>query len=146
MKATFHTDYALRLLIYLLLHPDTRVSTREVSEIYGVSSNHLNKVSQHLVQLGLLDATRGRGGGVMLAEGAEDWKLGDLIRQLEPPGEVVQCSGNASHDACFIAPACHLRSLLAGATMAFYSHLNQYTVRDLVAKNAEAMRSLLGNV
>jgi Rrf2 family nitric oxide-sensitive transcriptional repressor len=143
MKATFHTDYALRLLIYLLLHPEERVSTRTVAEAYEVSLNHLNKVSQHLVQLGLLDATRGRGGGVVLAEGAREWKLGDLVRQLEPDGELVQCAGGGSNEPCKIAPACHLRSIFAGATEAFYAKLNQYKVADLIAKNGVAMRRLI---
>lgn len=143
MKVTFHTDYALRLLIYLLLHPKERVSTRAVAEVYKVSFNHFNKVSQHLVHLGLLDATRGRGGGVMLAEGAGKWKLGDLIRQLEPEGELAQCGGNGSSEPCGIAPVCHLRSIFAGAAMAFYSNLNQYKVSDLIAENTEELRLLL---
>ena len=63
MKAAYHTDYALRLLIYLLTHPEGIVGTRVVAEVYGVSPNHMNKVSQHLVKLGLLNGTRGRGGG-----------------------------------------------------------------------------------
>ena len=143
MKATIHTDYALRLLIYLLLHPEERFSTRAVAEVYDVSLNHLNKVSQNLVHLGLLDATRGRGGGVMLTKEAHDWKLGDLVRNLEPDGELVQCSGGGAAEPCKIAPACHLRSIFAGASMAFYSHLNQYKVADLAGANGEEMRKLL---
>lgn len=145
MKATFHTDYALRLLIYLLLHPEERVSTRSIAEVYEVSLNHLNKVSQHLVHLGLLDATRGRGGGVMLTEEARDWKLGDLVRQLEPDGELAQCTGGGSNEPCKIAPACHLRSIFAGATQAFYNNLNQYSIADLTGGNASKMRELLSS-
>lgn len=146
MKATYHTDYALRLLIYLLIQPEKIVSTRTVAEVYGVSLNHMNKVSQHLVKLGLLKSTRGRGGGVMLSDVARAWRLGDLVRQLEPAGEIAQCSGNSTVEPCKIAPACHLRSIFAGATMAFYNYLNQYKVGDLTAENGEEMRRLLTSV
>ena len=143
---TYHTDYALRLLIYLLTHPNDVVSTRAVAEVYGVSLNHMNKVSQHLVKLGLLNATRGRSGGVKLSEVAREWRLGDLVRQLEPTGEMAQCSGSPTVEPCRIAPACHMRSIFAGGTMAFYNYLNGYKVEDLIAKNADEMRQLLSSV
>lgn len=143
MKATYHTDYAMRLLIYLLTHPGEVVSTKAVAEVYGVSENHLNKVSQRLVRMGLLKSTRGRGGGVTLSDVATEWGLGDLVRQLEPTGEMAQCSGNSTIAPCKIAPVCHLRSVFAGATMAFYAYLNQYKVGDLTADNGEEMRRLL---
>ena len=127
----------------MLTHPDEIVSTRVVAEVYDVSLNHMNKVSQHLVKLGLLNATRGRGGGVKLSEVARAWRLGDLVRQLEPAGEIAQCSGNSTVSPCRIAPVCHLRSIFAGATMAFYNHLNQYKVGDLTVENGEEMRKLL---
>jgi len=146
VKVTYHTDYALRLLIYLLTHPDDVVSTRTVAEVYGVSLNHMNKVSQHLVKLGLLNATRGRGGGVKLSEVAREWRLGDLVRQLEPSGEIAQCSGNSKVEPCRIAPVCYIRSIFAGGTMAFYNHLNGYKIEDLIAKNASEMRQLLDGV
>ena len=143
---TYHTDYAFRLLIYFLTHPDDVVSTRVVAEVYDVSLNHMNKVSQHLVKLGLLNATRGRGGGVKLSEVAREWRLGDLVRQLEPTGEMAQCSGNSTVGPCKIAPVCQLRSIFAGGTMAFYNYLNGYKVEDLIAKNADEMRQLLSSV
>jgi Rrf2 family nitric oxide-sensitive transcriptional repressor len=146
VKVTHHTDYALRLLIYILTHPDDVVSARAVAELYGVSLNRMNKVSQHLVKLGLLKSTRGRGGWVKLSDVAREWRLGDLVRLLEPTGEIAQCEENSTVRPCRIAPVCHLRSIFAGGTMAFYNHLNGYKVEDLIAKNANEMRVLLSDV
>ena len=145
MKATLHTDYAMRLLIYLMLHPEERVGTRVVAEAYDVSLNHLNKVSQHLVHLGVLEGTRGRGGGVMLKPESLEIKLGDLVRSLEPEGEIAQCAGAGSNEPCKIGPSCHLRGMFAGASMAFYQHLNQFKIKDLVAENASQMKALLAH-
>src|SRR5690606_22074528 len=50
MQLTLHTDYSLRLLIYLATYPDTPASVREIADAYGISSNHLAKVAQTLAQ------------------------------------------------------------------------------------------------
>lgn len=143
MKITYYTDYAFRLLIYMLLHPGETVSTRAVAESYGISVNHLNKVCQKLVQMELLSARRGRGGGIKLTESAAGWKLGDLIKELEPDGEIAQCNGGQHDSPCKISPACHLRSLLGEAHDAFYHTLNQHKVGNLLDKNSDAIRGLL---
>jgi Rrf2 family nitric oxide-sensitive transcriptional repressor len=61
------SDYALRVALYLATHGDELVSVPEVSRAYGISSAHLTKVAQRLVELGLVEAVRGRGGGLRLA-------------------------------------------------------------------------------
>ena len=36
MRLTTHTDYALRVLIFLGLHPAQRVTIQEVAQHYGI--------------------------------------------------------------------------------------------------------------
>lgn len=62
MQLTTHSDYALRLLIYLTSHQTRKVSTREVADAYGISLNHLTKVAKSLTKAGWLLAARGGGG------------------------------------------------------------------------------------
>ncbi|MGH8033806.1 MAG: Rrf2 family transcriptional regulator [Lysobacterales bacterium] len=52
MKLTRFTDYALRVLIYLGLREEGRVTIREISESYDISRNHLMKVVSNLTRLG----------------------------------------------------------------------------------------------
>ena len=143
MRANFYTEYAFRMLIVLQLRPGKRVTTREIAEVFGISANHLNKVSQELVRMGLLTSSRGRGGGVELATGAIEQKVGDIMRQLEPAEEVAQCQGAASLAPCRISPVCKLRSIFAEAKEAFWESLNQYTIADLVKGNPDELKALL---
>ena len=41
MQLTLHTDYSLRVLLYLAEHHDRAVSTQEIAEAYGISRHHL---------------------------------------------------------------------------------------------------------
>lgn len=140
MNLTYYTDYALRLLIYLQAFDDEPVSVRQVSEAYGISSNHLAKVAQQLTQLGWVTSQRGRGGGLVLAPHAPDLKLGDVVRELEPHCNLVECHGAAS--TCPLTPACRLKGILLEAREAFFATLNRYTLADL-ARRPQRLAGLL---
>jgi len=46
VQLTSYTDYALRVLLYLLSQPEGKASTREMAEAYGISLHHLTKVTK----------------------------------------------------------------------------------------------------
>ncbi len=64
MRMTLHTDYALRMLIYVATRRDGTCTVNDVAEAYGLSRNHLLKVAQTLRDLELVETTRGRAGGI----------------------------------------------------------------------------------
>ena len=143
MKLTFHTDYALRMLIYISLKGGARSTIREVAEAYGISRNHLMKVTHQLQKLGYLDTLRGNGGGLALALPAEQIRLGELIRDLEPDLCIAECFREDNH--CIITADCKLRAVLSDALAAFIDSLNQYTLASLTvsSRRARALRHTL---
>ncbi len=82
MKLTLHTDYALRMLVYLAVNRDGSSRVADVAESYGISRNHLLKVALHLGRLGYLTSVRGRSGGIALARKPEEINLGEVVRQI----------------------------------------------------------------
>lgn len=131
MNLTTFTDYSLRVLMYLKLRNGTRVTVSEVSEYFGVSQNHIVKVVHNLGKMGLIETSRGKGGGFALLPHADQTRLGDLVRLLEPDKDMVACT-DKSGVACTIAPACLLVPILDSAVEKFYSELNRYTLADIV--------------
>jgi len=129
VQLTYHTDYALRVLIYLLPRPGQTVSTREMAEFYGISLNHLIKVTKSLTQAGWLISSRGVGGGVMLAAHTPDVKVGEVVRHTENTA-LVECF-QLETNTCPIHIGCQLKPILHQARQAFFSVLDSYTVRDL---------------
>ena len=66
MRLSDYTDYTLRVLMYCARHSDRLVTIAEIAATHQVSKNHLMKIVNDLARQGLLETTRGRGGGIRL--------------------------------------------------------------------------------
>lgn len=141
MQLTLHTDYSLRVLIYLAI-TGRSVTVAEVAERFGISRNHLVKVAHQLGKLGYVQTERGRNGGLRLARRAEEINLGQVVRDTEPNFHMVECF-NIEANQCVLAPGCQLKRVLAEAQLAFMASLDQYTLADVTANGAR-LRALLG--
>jgi len=140
MRVTLHSDYALRLLMYLAVARERRASAEDVAQAYGLSRNHLMKVAQGLVRAGFVESTRGRGGGLELAMDADKINIGAVIRAMEQDLALVECMGE--HNACVIAGACRLKGVMQEALRAWLAVLDKYTLADLVQRPAPIRRML----
>ena len=131
MRLTVHTDYALRMLIYLALCAPERSTIQEIAEAYGISKNHLMKVAHELGRAGWVETLRGRGGGLRLKGRPAAIRVGAVVRRMEEDFRLVECF-DAATDTCKISPSCRLKGALAEAQRAFIGVLNGYTLADLV--------------
>lgn len=132
MQLTLHADYSLRILLYLVENPDRHVSTREISEAYGISRNHLVRVVHTLSLHGFVEVTEGRGGGVQLAKAPTAIRLGQVVRTAEPNFRIVECFDRETN-TCPIVAACRLRGALVQALDAFWAVLDDYTLADIAS-------------
>ncbi|MBF7979573.1 MULTISPECIES: nitric oxide-sensing transcriptional repressor NsrR [Rahnella] len=139
MQLTSFTDYGLRALIYMASLPgDQMTNISQVTEVYGVSRNHMVKIINQLSRAGLVTAVRGKNGGIKLGKPAETIRIGDVVRELEPLSLV-----NCDSDFCHITPACRLKQVLHTAVEHFLDELNQYTLADMVKDNSTLYKLLL---
>jgi Rrf2 family nitric oxide-sensitive transcriptional repressor len=129
MQLTQFTDLGLRVVMRLAVAaPGERPGSRTVAEEMSVSYTHTAKVISRLGELGVVDARRGRGGGLTLTELGRTASVGWLVRRLEGEGEVVDCEGA---QPCPLRSACLLRQALREAREAFFSALDSLTIDDL---------------
>jgi len=54
MRLKTFTDYSLRVLIFLAARPQPRATIAEIADAFGISENHLMKVSHALAKAGVL--------------------------------------------------------------------------------------------
>jgi len=139
MQLTRHTDFSLRVLIYLSLNKtEELVTINEISDHFEILKNHLTKVVNHLAQKGYVDTVRGKNGGLRLAKKPTDIKLGDVVQSMEMNLDVVDCS----KPLCPLINNCKLKQILNEAKRSFLKTLNNYTIEDLNTE-PEIIKNLL---
>ncbi|MFF4736123.1 RrF2 family transcriptional regulator [Streptomyces sp. NPDC001262] len=129
MRLTKSTDIALRIAMRLAVTDEAQApTTREVAGAVGVPYTHAAKVVSRLQHLGVVEARRGRGGGLGLTPAGRTGSVGRLVRELEGAGDVVGCEDDPP---CPLRSACRLRSALRAAQEAFFAALDPLTVEEL---------------
>ncbi|MEU6426528.1 Rrf2 family transcriptional regulator [Microbispora sp. NPDC046973] len=131
MRLTKFTDLALRVTMRLaVLEPGASLTTRQVADAMAIPYNHTAKAIARLQHLGVVEARRGRGGGLELTEFGRKASIGWLVRELEGEEEVVTCEGEIP---CPLRAVCSLRGALRAAQQAFYASLDPITVDQLAS-------------
>ena len=94
MKLSTRARYGLKALIDLGLHCETEaVSIQSIASRQNISDSYLEQLMAKLKKAGLVESTRGAGGGYRLGRPAAEISVGDILRVLEGSLEAAQCSG-----------------------------------------------------
>jgi len=141
MRLTTYTDFSLRLLLHLAVQGDRLSTIPEVAEHYGISRHHLVKVAHQLGVKGYIATSRGKNGGLRLGRPAEQIRVGDVVRSMEPDMAVVPCL-TTDGPLCRIAPSCRLKTVMERGREAFLAELDAVTLAELV-ESPEPLRQLL---
>lgn len=131
MQLTQFTDIGLRVLLYLSHQGRTHpVTIGEIADSFEVSRNHLVKVVHFMAQQEWLLTSRGKGGGLALAQPLAWYRLGEVIQTLEQSKELINCEAYP----CQLRGRCQLKGMLDEAFAAMFAVLNRYTLADAVAE------------
>jgi Rrf2 family nitric oxide-sensitive transcriptional repressor len=129
MQLTLHSDYSLRVLLYLSQTPNEAATITEISDFYQISRNHLVKVVHSLAQSGFIISMQGKGGGIKLAKHPNEITMGDVVRKTEPNFCLVECFDEKTN-RCVITEVCRLKSILKQGMDAFLNVLDTYTIAE----------------
>ncbi|MEU1731451.1 Rrf2 family transcriptional regulator [Streptosporangium sp. NPDC020145] len=142
MRLTAFTDISLRIVMRLAVaREEDLLTTRTVALGLAVPYSHAAKAVARLVELGLVETRRGRGGGLRLTGAGRDASIGGIARALESGGDLAGCEDDPP---CPLRAACRLRTALAEAREAFFASLDRITVESLVASPTGPALVLLG--
>ncbi len=130
MRLNAFSDVSLRLLTVLISTPDSvLLTTRELAEMVGTPYNHVSKSVLKLRQMGLVEAIRGRSGGVRISPAGREATVGGVLRVLGGHEDAAACHGEMGE--CPLMPACGLRGVLNHAREAFYASLDGVSLASL---------------
>src|SRR5574337_229168 len=92
LRFTKRADYGLMAINYIVMHRDDgTVSAKRIAEEFGIPQELLAKILQRLAKRGLIASHNGPKGGYVLARSPEEVTVGQVIRALEGPINIVSC-------------------------------------------------------
>ena len=129
MQLNRFTDFGLRVLMYLTQCRD-RPTAVTIPRSRTVSARPATIWSRWRIswRSAAGSSPRGARGGLCLAHSPAAYRLGDLVRELEEQGPLIDCR----EPPCALDGACRLSGVLAQAMQAFFDGLNAHTLADLV--------------
>ena len=142
MRLTTFSDYSLRVLMYLGVHGERLATIGDIAGAYAVSENHVMKVVHHLALRGYIETTRGKGGGMRLAQRPEKINIGEVVRGTEENLKLVECFDKSASN-CRIASACVLKGILSRAMDEFFAVLDRHTLAELLSTRPKLARILV---
>lgn len=141
MHITQHTDYALRVLIFLASNEHRLATIQEIAERFDVSRSHLMKVVNQLIRYGFVEGLRGKGGGLRIARPAAEILVGDVVRKMEADFVMVECFKETS--SCILTERCRLKGVFANALGAFFASLDQVPLSQVVTPAQQQLLHVL---
>jgi len=128
------SKYALRAVIYVALHSSTekKVGSKEISSELGIPMPFLGKIMQMLTRTGILNSSKGPGGGFTMGRSPLDISLMDIIEIIDGKDSFDQCLIRTS--PCSKTSPCSLHDKIGPARRELRSILVSESIADLAAE------------
>lgn len=131
--------YAVMAMVELAGHaPDSPVRLAELSEAQEITLPYLEQIFSKLKQAGLVTATRGPGGGYVLARPAEAIYIGEVVSAVEEPIKMTRCSSHdelEGREGCMSSKTrCLTHNLWEGLEKHIYNYLYSFSLADVRAR------------
>jgi len=137
LKLTKKTDYALMAINYMSDREEPFVAnTRNIAETYHIPPELLAKILQKLSKEGMIASQNGPKGGYSLAKPPSDITLGELIRAIEGPIQMIRCTEGGS--TCDQTEQCTIRSPLRKIERQIVNFLDGITIDKICSESLDA--------
>lgn len=127
------TDYAVKALLYITQKNPEKTSVSELVETLDIPKPFLRKTLQTLNRKGVLDSSRGKGGGFILAVPPEEIFLTGLIDIFQKPVELTNCI--FKEKICSDVETCPLKKRINAIEQNVISELKSITIESLIKED-----------
>ncbi|MCU1358436.1 MAG: putative Rrf2 family DNA-binding protein [Acidimicrobiales bacterium] len=132
MRVSTRGDYACRALLSLAMHADgSPTSVRDIADRTVLPQPYLEQILLALKGAGLVRSKRGVGGGYVLARGAEEITLGQIVSAVDGPIAVGDFGPPHQNGACDHEGQCVLLAVWADLTEHMRRLLEDRTLADM---------------
>jgi FeS assembly SUF system regulator len=136
MKLSSFADYAVVLMSAAARHcGHAKLNATTLAAETGIPLPTAQKLVSRLSAAGLLESSRGTGGGVRLSRPPATITLADVVEAVEGPIAMTACADTGAHD-CTLEQDCRIRPHMNVANMAIRSALAGVTIASLTRELA----------
>jgi len=119
------------------------VSLGSISERQKISLSYLEQLFGRLRRSGLVNSTRGPGGGYTLARGVDTISVADIITAVDEPIDATSCGGEEN---CVDDHKCITHDLWMGLNEHIFEYLRGVTLAQLVTNLERRQSEAAGGV
>jgi Rrf2 family iron-sulfur cluster assembly transcriptional regulator len=132
MRLTTKGRYAVTAMLDLALHyEDGPITLADISSRQGISLSYLEQLFAKLRRQGLVDSTRGPGGGYRLSRSPKEIAVANVITAVDENIETTRCGGLGN---CQNDDKCLTHELWAELSERIYNFLSEISLGDLVER------------
>ncbi len=134
MRITTKGRYALRAVSQLAAHySDKPISIRELAEMENLSAEFLEQIFYKLRKAGIINSTRGPGGGFSLNHAPEDISVTQIFDAVGEGLDMAPCAAE-NPEPCEMN-SCITHNIWVEASNHFKEYFSNISVKDIVAAN-----------
>ena len=132
MRLTTKGRYAVTAMLDLALHyEDGPITLADISQRQGISLSYLEQLFAKLRRKGLVDSTRGPGGGYRLSRIPAEIPVADVIIAVDEKLETTRCGGLGN---CQEDERCLTHDLWTELSDQIYNFLSGISLGNLVSR------------
>ena len=142
LRFTKRADYGLMAIHYIAVHEDRgAVSAKRIAEEFGIPPELLAKILQRLARERLIVSQNGPKCGYVLARRPSEVTVGQVVRALEGPINIVSCLEDSD---CPQMERCNLRRPVQKIQAAITQMLDTMSLAELVNEDVPALLAIKG--
>jgi Rrf2 family protein len=140
LRFTKRADYGLMAIHYIAVNDDLgSVSAKRIAEEFSIPPEIMAKILQRLAKQGLIVSQNGPKGGYGLSRRPAEITVGEVIRALEGPINIVSCLEDS---ACPQMERCNLRRPVKKIQAAISQVLDTMSLAELTSEDVPELFSI----
>ena len=140
MRLSTKAQYAVQAMVSIALHGDgTPVSLKDIAGREDLSLTFLEQIFVKLRRGGLVESTRGPGGGYVLGRAPGEIRVDEIIDSVEETLVPVSCMNEAGECGC--TDQCVTHGVWQGLASRIRDFLSSITLEDLIREAKETKKA-----
>jgi Rrf2 family iron-sulfur cluster assembly transcriptional regulator len=132
MRLTTKGRYAVTAMLDLALHDGPQpVTLQDIAVNQEISLSYLEQLFARLRKNGLVQGTRGPGGGYRLVQDPKDVSIAGIISAVDEKADLTRCGGKSD---CHQGQECLTHELWTELSEKIYQFLDEISLLDLIQR------------